>query len=49
MEVETQVLIAGRMGYLTPETQQRTLDLSGEVGRMLSGLIRALKARRARS
>jgi four helix bundle protein len=48
MELETQVVIAGRMAYLTPEMQQRTLNLSGDVGRMLSGLIRALKARRAR-
>ena len=48
MELETQVVIAGRMGYLTPEMQQRALNRSGDVGRMLSGLIRALKARRAR-
>lgn len=47
MEVETQVVIAGRIGYLTPEMQQRVLDLSGDVGRMLSRLIRALKARRS--
>ena len=46
MEFETQLLIAGRMGYVTLETQQRTLDLSGDIGRMLAGLIRALKARR---
>jgi four helix bundle protein len=46
MELETQLLIAGRMGYVTLETQQRTLGLSGDIGRMLAGLIRALKARR---
>jgi four helix bundle protein len=46
MEFETQLLIAGRMGYVTLESQQRTLDLSGDIGRMLAGLIRALKARR---
>jgi hypothetical protein len=34
------------MGYVTLENQQRTLDLSGDIGRMLAGLIRALKARR---
>jgi four helix bundle protein len=48
MELETQVVIAGRMGYVTAEHQQQALDLSGDVGRMLSGLIRALKARRPR-
>jgi len=46
MEFETQVVIAGRMAYVTPETQQRTLDLSGDVGRMLAGLVRALRTRR---
>jgi four helix bundle protein len=46
MELETQVVIAGRMGYVTVEQQQGTLDLSGDVGRMLAGLIRALKLRR---
>lgn len=46
MELETHLAIARRMDYVTPETAQRALDLSGDVGRMLAGLIRALKARR---
>lgn len=47
MELETHIVIAGRMGYVTAEGMQRTLDLTGDVGRMLSGLTRALKVRRS--
>ena len=46
MELETQVLIAGRMGYLRKEDEGRILRQTGEVGKMLSGLTRALKNRR---
>ena len=48
MEFETQITIAGRMEYLTIEALQSTLDQSGDVGRLLSGLIRALKGRHLR-
>ena len=45
MEVETQVLIAGRMTYLRKE-DEALLPRSREVSRMLSGLTRALKKRK---
>ena len=46
MEVETQVLIAGRMTYLRKEDEILLLSQAGEVSRMLSGLTRALKKRK---
>jgi four helix bundle protein len=46
MEVETQILIAGRMTYLRKEDELLLLSQAGEVSRMLSGLTRALKKRR---
>jgi hypothetical protein len=45
MELETQLTIAARRQYLSIENQQRLFDLSGEVGRLLAGLVRALKRR----
>lgn len=46
MEVETQVMIAGRMTYLRKEDEALFLSQAGEISRMLSGLTRALKKRR---
>src|SRR5437762_8982072 len=43
MEVETQLLIAGRMGYASGAGLEQILDLTARVGRMLSGLLRALR------
>jgi four helix bundle protein len=48
MELETQVLIAGRRGYLRKEEEGRILAQASEVGKMLSGLTRALKRRSSR-
>ena len=45
MELETQIAIALRRGYLDSSEAQRCFDLSGDVGRLLAGLVRALKAR----
>jgi four helix bundle protein len=45
MELETQFLIALRMGYLSNEDGDQVLGHASEVGRMLSGLVRALKKR----
>ena len=45
MELETQLTIATRRRYVSVEDQQRAFDLSGEVGRLLGGLVRALKKR----
>jgi four helix bundle protein len=51
MEVETQVVIAIRRGYLGIDMERRLLECSAEVGRMLAGLTRPLKRlhRRPRS
>ena len=46
MEMETQVMIAGRMAYVSKESEDRALAQAAEVGRMLAGLVRALKRRR---
>ncbi len=46
MELETQLMIAGRLGYVSREVEERILAQGAEVGRMLSGLARALRRRR---
>lgn len=48
MEFETQMLIAGRMGYVGKEEEKRILMRAKEVGKMLSGLTHALKKRTSR-
>ena len=45
MELETQVLIASRRLYITTGEVEPVLDLCRVVGRLLAGLVRALKAR----
>jgi len=48
-EVETCVEIALRLGYL-PGTSARALDeVSGSVGRLLNGLLRALRSKQPRT
>jgi four helix bundle protein len=37
-EVETQSLLAGRLGYLNDTTVQAILETAGEVGRLINGL-----------
>jgi len=46
MEFETQLAIAARRAYVSTADVQRGWDVSGDVGRLLAGLVRALKARR---
>jgi four helix bundle protein len=41
-EVETQTLIALRLRYLTTEKCQDILNMAGEVGRLLNGLMSSL-------
>ncbi len=41
-ELETYVILAGRLGYLGDHDGQRLLDLSSEVGRVVIGLGRSL-------
>ena len=42
LEVETQIKIAQRLGYLANEPPRAVLDQTRTVGRLLNGLIRAL-------
>jgi len=46
MEVETQLLIANRLGYLHDATIDALLKRATQVSCLLAGLIRALKAKR---
>jgi len=45
MELETHILVAGRLNYIGQDHGEHILDLTGEVGRMLAGLIRKLKSK----
>ena len=42
LELETQVLIAARLSYLTKGKCQEVLNLAAEVGRLLNGLMTSL-------
>jgi four helix bundle protein len=46
MELETQMMIAERLLYVAPESANRILERSAEVGRILNGLINSLGARK---
>jgi four helix bundle protein len=43
MEVETQLLIAQDLGYLTAESVDQLLKQSAEIGRLANGLLTTLK------
>jgi len=43
VEAETQLLIAGNLGYLQKQHTEQLLRRSAELGRILNGLIRSLK------
>jgi four helix bundle protein len=43
-EVETQIILANRLRYLSPETCQDVLGLAAEVGRLLNGLMLSLRS-----
>jgi len=45
VELETQPLLAGRLGYLKEGTAEAVLALHAEVERMLDSLIRSLRAK----
>jgi len=42
-EVETQVMIAGSLGYLTHSQSEDLLSQTAEVGRLLNGLMKAFR------
>jgi four helix bundle protein len=41
-EVETQIIIAVKLGYLSEEKATEVFQLSDEVGRLINGLLRSL-------
>ncbi len=45
-ELETQVLIAGRLGFLGRDVEADLLEQTDDLGRMLRGLLRRLKNKR---
>lgn len=42
-EVETQLIIAGKLGFIEKDQAQKAWSLLQEVGKMLTGLIRSLE------
>ncbi|MGB8732614.1 MAG: four helix bundle protein [Candidatus Sulfotelmatobacter sp.] len=44
VEIETQIMIAGNLGYLSLQQGKALLDKTAEVGRMLNGLIASTRA-----
>jgi four helix bundle protein len=44
-EVETQLLIGQRLGYLDEKSADDVLTLAAEVGRLLNGLMKSLEAK----
>jgi four helix bundle protein len=48
-ELETQILIASRLGYLSAETLPELRDLASEMGRIIVGLMHSLEKHAAAS
>jgi four helix bundle protein len=46
MEMETQILIAERLGYLDTEKSNELLGCTSELGRIVNGLLRSLPSRK---
>jgi four helix bundle protein len=44
LEVETQMILAQRLGYACPGEANRVFVATAEIGRLLNGLLQALKA-----
>jgi four helix bundle protein len=42
LEVETQLIVAQRLGYLNTEKTDELLEVTNEIGRIANGLIRSL-------
>jgi four helix bundle protein len=49
VEMETQLVMAGNLGFLTSKSVAGLMDLSGEVSRLLHGLIKSLQPAEATS
>ena len=46
-EIETLLLLAGRLSYVSPSEVERLLEKTAEVSRMLAGLRKSLKNNRS--
>ena len=42
-EVETQIIIAQNLGYLSNKETEQVIDMTSEIGRLLHGLITSIK------
>jgi four helix bundle protein len=42
-ELETQLILGQRLGYLNPDETTRVLEVAAEVGRLINGLCRSLE------
>ncbi len=47
-EVVTQIVIARRLGYVTPQQEEAVIARTGELGRVLNGLIAAIERKKLR-
>jgi four helix bundle protein len=47
LEVETQVIVAERFGYLSSKEADKLLEMTNEIGRVTNGLIRSLTQTRS--
>ncbi|KPL91337.1 hypothetical protein SE18_02615 [Herpetosiphon geysericola] len=47
MEVQTHILLAERLEFLQPDQLSETKGLIGQVGRLINGLLRSLRANQA--
>src|SRR5271169_891932 len=47
-EVETQVMVANNLGYISAEQAEVLIQRIGELGRILNGLITSVQARKSR-
>ena len=46
VEIETQIVIAGRLGYLAPDKSGALLGRAAEIGKVIRGLLQFLSKRR---
>jgi four helix bundle protein len=46
-ELETEIIAANRLKFIEQEVMETTMVMTSDVGRMLTGLSRSLRARRS--
>lgn len=47
-EVQTQIFIARRLGYITPQQEEAVIPRTNELGRILNGLIASIERKKLR-